>query len=342
MSEFQNEQPTGEERPLVTLALFAYNQEKYIQDAVEGAFSQIYSPLEIILTDDCSTDRTFEIMEEMASNYKGAHKLYLNRNEVNLGVSSHVNKVIALANGSLIVAAAGDDISFSNRVSELTNFWAKHGKPSGIIYSKYQPIDSEGSSMDINCICEDTSSLSIQDFIHRFNPGIVGGTQAWTKDFIMKFDLLPKGLFCEDAIFAFRAKLYGQVLFLDQVLLKYRIHSSSLSTDELTFTEQLKKDKQHIDIYNIFISDIMNSMFGNPNSDLMRENLICIIQEKIKQMKLDITLIEGDMIERIASAFQLSKDRGFKRLIRNVIIALLPTLFCAYKDKKHKSSTIST
>lgn len=38
-----------EERPLVTFALFAYNQEKYIRRAVVGAFSQTYEPLEIIM-----------------------------------------------------------------------------------------------------------------------------------------------------------------------------------------------------------------------------------------------------------------------------------------------------
>ena len=51
------------ERPLVTFALFAYNQEKYIREAVEGAFSQTYQRMEIILSDDCSTDSTFDILK---------------------------------------------------------------------------------------------------------------------------------------------------------------------------------------------------------------------------------------------------------------------------------------
>ncbi|HUF60663.1 MAG TPA: glycosyltransferase, partial [Verrucomicrobiales bacterium] len=59
-------EPQSTERPLVSFLLLAYNQEQYIHEAVEGAFSQTYSPLEIILSDDCSTDRTFEIMREMA------------------------------------------------------------------------------------------------------------------------------------------------------------------------------------------------------------------------------------------------------------------------------------
>lgn len=51
--------PTALDHPLVTFALLAYSQEKYIREAVEGAFAQTYEPLEIILSDDCSSDRTY-------------------------------------------------------------------------------------------------------------------------------------------------------------------------------------------------------------------------------------------------------------------------------------------
>jgi glycosyltransferase involved in cell wall biosynthesis len=50
-----------EERPLITFALFAYNQEQFIAEAVQGALSQTYSPLEIILS-DWSADSTFHVM----------------------------------------------------------------------------------------------------------------------------------------------------------------------------------------------------------------------------------------------------------------------------------------
>ena len=36
----------------VAFALFAYNQEQYVREAIEGAFSQTYQPLEIILSDE--------------------------------------------------------------------------------------------------------------------------------------------------------------------------------------------------------------------------------------------------------------------------------------------------
>jgi glycosyltransferase involved in cell wall biosynthesis len=90
------------DRPLLTFALFAYNQEQFIAEAVQGALSQTYSPLEIILSDDCSPDRTFEIMQEMASKYNGPNRVIVRRNERNLGLIGHINLVMEIVQGELI------------------------------------------------------------------------------------------------------------------------------------------------------------------------------------------------------------------------------------------------
>ena len=54
------------DRPVLTFAVVSCNQEQFVREAVEAALAQTYSPLEIILSDDCSDDRSFEIMQEMA------------------------------------------------------------------------------------------------------------------------------------------------------------------------------------------------------------------------------------------------------------------------------------
>ena len=122
-------------RPLVTFALFAYNQEQYIREAVEGAFSQTYEPLEIILSDDCSSDRTFEIMQEMAAAYEGQHEVRMRRNPFNLGTALHVQSAFEISTGQLFVVAAGDDISTENRVSVLVDAWISAGSPEGVVHS---------------------------------------------------------------------------------------------------------------------------------------------------------------------------------------------------------------
>ncbi|MBK9785786.1 MAG: glycosyltransferase family 2 protein [Betaproteobacteria bacterium] len=120
-------------RPLVTFALFAYNQEKYIREAVVGALQQDYSPIEIIISDDCSTDKTFEIIQELSEEYEGCAKIILNRNKKNVGLIGHINKVMDIASGELVIVAAKDDISLSDRVSKNVKFYLDMGKPDSIL-----------------------------------------------------------------------------------------------------------------------------------------------------------------------------------------------------------------
>lgn len=67
--------------PLITYAIFAFNQEAYIREAIDAAFSQTYSPLEIIISDDASADATPEIIRRMVAEYPGPHKVIVNINK---------------------------------------------------------------------------------------------------------------------------------------------------------------------------------------------------------------------------------------------------------------------
>ena len=107
------------EKPLLTFAVAAMNQERFIREAVEAAFAQTYSPLEIILSDDCSQDKTFEIMCEMAKAYRGPHRIVLNRNPRCRCIGGHINRIMEVSQGELILAAAGDDISLPQRAQEI-------------------------------------------------------------------------------------------------------------------------------------------------------------------------------------------------------------------------------
>lgn len=141
-------QVKSQERPLVTFALFAYNQEKYIWEAIEGAFSQTYEPLEIILSDDCSSDETFDIMEKMAAAYHGPHEVRVRRNDVNSGTVDHVISVAREARGELLVVAAGDDISMPFRCEKLLEAWI--ASKAMALYSNATTIDNSGLILDRN------------------------------------------------------------------------------------------------------------------------------------------------------------------------------------------------
>src|SRR5579872_6014823 len=106
MSASDGQTSLGELRPLVTFALFAYNQEAFIREALEAALAQTYEPLEIIVSDDSSTDRTFEIIQEIVGQYHGPHEVHIRRPEANAGLTAGISQVCGLAKGNFIVVAA--------------------------------------------------------------------------------------------------------------------------------------------------------------------------------------------------------------------------------------------
>lgn len=206
--------------PLATFALLAYNQERYIREAVAGAFAQTYTPLQIILSDDNSSDRTFEIMQEMASQYHGPHQVVLNRNETNQGIGFHVNKVMRLAKGDFVVVAAGDDISLPERTAVLVDKWIQLGCSAISIHTALWQIDEEGRVIGIRRPAPKKSF---------FVPsGIIGASHGWSKKLFDQFGELVPGLFIEDQAIGFRALLSEGLFYIDQPLVKYRVGGISL------------------------------------------------------------------------------------------------------------------
>jgi len=237
---------TDDSRLLVTFALFAYNQEQFIREAVEGAFAQTYSPLEIILSDDCSSDRTFEIMQEMAAEYVGPHKVILNQNKRNLGIGGHINRVMELENGDLIVVAAGDDISCSHRVETLVNCWISNDCSADSLHSQVMRMTKEGKDTDIfkTRLCKHTCP---EDFIKKCI--IVGASHAWTKRLFERFGNLNTDIIREDRVIGFRASISGGVLFIDKPLVRYRDGGISQTDYKQLDTDPSKKILQaHIAI----------------------------------------------------------------------------------------------
>lgn len=130
-------------RPAVTFALVAYNQEEYVREAIEGAFAQDFEPLEIILSDDCSSDSTFAIMQAMAAAYRGPHRVIARQERPNVGTVRHLINIAREASGELLVIGAGDDISYPQRVSALHAAWKE--TDAAALSSWHDEIDEGGN-----------------------------------------------------------------------------------------------------------------------------------------------------------------------------------------------------
>ncbi len=223
---------------LISFVLVGHNQERYIKEAVNGALSQTYSPLEVVLSDDCSTDNTYEIMRELAAAYHGPHKIVVNRNSRNSGsLPAHLNAIIPLLRGKLVVIAAGDDVSLPERTEWCHRAWIDSGRRASSIWSDYMVIDEFGEILGYSDRqsggrgFEHVQVCPIDVAAWRAQTAY-GCTQAWCADVLNEFGHLPgcKYLVNEDTPIFFRAAiLSGLVTRIKKPLVKYRRHKANIS-----------------------------------------------------------------------------------------------------------------
>lgn len=290
------------DRPLITFALFAYNQEKYIREAVEGAFAQTYSPLEIILSDDCSTDQTYKIMQEMALVYDGPHRVKVRQCSENRGFANHINEVMKDAIGDIIAWAAGDDVSLPERVNLLVKPMIDDENVIGT-YSDVQEITLNGVPGKIRTRAKQTLSPTIMNVvIDGFS--IVSQSHVFRKQVFSVFGPLSKDLSNEGPAMTFREVLLGKTIYIPTVTVLYRIGCgvstySGADSYKLKITEPIKITKWSL-TSRLQMLDDLNCLGDTEFSKKVRIELL-------KQIKFYRLLL--DINENAFAIFSLFKNQ---------------------------------
>jgi glycosyltransferase involved in cell wall biosynthesis len=231
-SELNDRAGTG---PLVTFALFAYNQEKYVREAIEAAFAQTHQPLEIILSDDCSADGTFAIMQEMASQYVGPHKVIARQSPKNRGLLRHVLDVANEARGTYMVVAAGDDISFPQRAARLSAHMENEQADFG--WSAYNRIEESVSGYRHYHEKYDLKGRIFGLSVSR----MVGATAVYRTNVVKTIERPDHPIFYEDNFFEIFSEIKGfKISFCRDELLSYRVLPESLSMNFYSSAENFE------------------------------------------------------------------------------------------------------
>lgn len=220
-------------KPLVTCILFAYNQEKYIEEAVKSILDQDYTNLEIILSDDCSPDGTYRKICDIVENHSTNHKVSINQNQKNLGLTAHFNKLIEQANGDIIVVAAGDDISLKDRVTKTVEIFSKYPTVSFISFNDIV-IDDKGTEMarGQRVTYKGTKLFHLEDFINKEPIPFSGASRAFKKEVYNTFGALNEKCPTEDTPYIIRGLMLGSTAISSDIAIKYRKHSDNLSNPD--------------------------------------------------------------------------------------------------------------
>ncbi|MGO1072471.1 glycosyltransferase [Lysobacter sp. CA199] len=217
--------PVAEPWPRVSVLLLCFRDADYIRAAIESAFAQTV-PCEIIVSNDCSDDGTFDIAEEMVAAYCGPHRVSVRCTERNLGVSAHFNEAMALAHGEIIVMMAGDDIAYPERVDTIVR--AFDDTPGAMVLgSDFDGIDSNGGPIKVSF--RKRPERYELDYYVRIGRliGLLGATMAFRRCVFDRFGPLIGPI--EDNALSLRGALLGQSLCLRQSLIRYRRHPGSVS-----------------------------------------------------------------------------------------------------------------
>lgn len=253
----------GSDRPLVSILLMAFNQQETIRAAIDGALAQTYTPLEIVVSDDASTDGTWHEIEAATAGYRGPHALVVQRNPSNLGIGAHLSRLVSISRGELLVVAAGDDVSMPQRCDRVTQVWLGSNRQVDLIASAVTDIDASGSAQAEITPSDLASYRSLADWAAR-PPHVIGAAQAWTRRVFERFGPLPQGVVAEDLIMAFRAIGCGGAVTLPEALVQYRrgglsyrvrsMHASDViarvlsnNRHALIEVQQLQRDATHLD-----------------------------------------------------------------------------------------------
>lgn len=136
-----------------SIVIITYNQEKLLPAALESVFSQTVSPFEVIISDDCSTDKTWEIIMMYYQKYPNIIKPI--KQQKNLGIFGHINSLKSLPKGDVVSLLAGDDLyklgmldAFNKKIQEnnlnpsdkwilISNALDLHPNGEEVLYNNY-------------------------------------------------------------------------------------------------------------------------------------------------------------------------------------------------------------
>jgi alpha-1,3-rhamnosyltransferase len=113
--------------PLVSVAVITYNSSKYVLETLESIKAQTYQNIELIISDDCSTDNTMQQCKNWCEqNKKRFARIQYVEVEQNTGVSANCNRAEDASEGEWVKLIAGDDMLLPNCITDFMDYVQTH------------------------------------------------------------------------------------------------------------------------------------------------------------------------------------------------------------------------
>jgi len=207
--------------PILTVFTPVYNLDKYISETIKSVLSQTFTDFEYILIDDCSDDKTIEIIESFND-----PRIRLIKNNTNQGISYNRNLAIEEAKGKYLAMIDGDDLALPARFKKQVQF-LENNYDYGILGTDVINIDENGIQIGkiINYAIPDNEIPSRM----LFNNYIATSSIMVRLSNINEFRFKKEFIVAEDYELWIRFIRKYKIGHIRLPLTKYRIHENSIS-----------------------------------------------------------------------------------------------------------------
>lgn len=215
--------------PLVSVICLSYNHEAYVVEALNSVLNQTYPNIELLIADDCSSDKSVTVIQNWLKDHPKAHFI---ANEENIGNTKTFNQLAKKAKGDYFIDLAADDILLPNCIEkQVTTFQNSSFKKLGIVYGNLIEIDENGNFIENYYTKEDhPKSGDIYKMVIGRTTKICSVSSMMKKSVLEKLDFYDEDLAYEDLDLWIRASRDFEFEYIPEVLTKKRVITSSLSS----------------------------------------------------------------------------------------------------------------
>lgn len=224
--------------PLVSVCIITYNSSKYIYEALESVKNQTYQNIELIISDDCSTDDTVEICRLwLSENSSRFFESQLITSSINTGISANCNRAILKAQAEWVKLFAGDDRLLPICIEANVDYYKKHPEATFIV----SEMETFNEKSHVNTFGHKCRKICLLNSIEQYAYFRKHGLFTYTPACMYKKAMLEDVGYMDE-----RIPMFEDMPLLHNILKKgYKVDCLPIPTVEYRLSDSITRPKDH-------------------------------------------------------------------------------------------------
>lgn len=304
--------------PSISVFLFSFNGEKYISDQIDSIINQSYRVNEILICDDCSTDRTWEILEDYSNKFE---YIKIFKNSHNSGIYSNFFVNIKQASGDWVAISDQDDVWLEDKIQNYITEILSNKKD--LLYSESFICDSHLFKKGKTTICDQVSVLN-----GYIGSGVLGHQICIKTEVLRNIRNWREIQLPYDFVVLIAALSNRGIIGIRKPLTLWRRHDQSLTKSEVNLLNQIRheENKKHPLLVLIKVISFLVAKNKIPNFNWLYYN-ISLVQKNftsLPHVKNHLFFTKWyqkeSLLGMILAAFYFSKLSFSSNVLRNLYV----------------------